>query len=111
MDNPVFESRNRHSAGLAPASAATNATTTRNAADRTAKRIPILAQSAVKWSVSAEQDDALMRPATHHAANRLIIRGGMRVGAIGLAVAFVAGLLVPSAFAQAIPMPRPAPKA
>ncbi|MEH2473070.1 outer membrane lipoprotein-sorting protein [Nitrobacteraceae bacterium AZCC 2161] len=52
-----------------------------------------------------------MRPATHHAANRLIIRGGMRVGAIGLAVAFVAGLLVPSAFAQAIPMPRPAPKA
>jgi outer membrane lipoprotein-sorting protein len=52
-----------------------------------------------------------MRPATHHAANRLIIRGGMRVGAIGLAVAFVAGLLVPAAFAQAIPMPRPAPKA
>ncbi|MDB5564157.1 MAG: hypothetical protein JWP84_723 [Tardiphaga sp.] len=52
-----------------------------------------------------------MRPATHHAANRLIIRGGMRVGATGLAVAFVAGLLVPAAFAQAIPMPRPAPKA
>jgi outer membrane lipoprotein-sorting protein len=112
MDNPVFESRNRHSAGLAPASAATNATpTTRNAADRTAKRIPILAQSAVKWAVSAEQDNALMRPATHHAANRLIIRGGMRVGTIGLAVTFVAGLLVPAAFAQAIPMPRPAPKA
>jgi outer membrane lipoprotein-sorting protein len=52
-----------------------------------------------------------MRPATHHAANRLIIRGGMRVGTIGLAVAFVAGVLVPAAFAQAIPMPRPAPKA
>ncbi|MET0878932.1 MAG: outer membrane lipoprotein carrier protein LolA [Tardiphaga sp.] len=52
-----------------------------------------------------------MRPATHHAAHRLISRGGLRVGAAGLAVAFVAGLLVPSAFAQAIPMPRPAPKA
>ena len=48
-----------------------------------------------------------MRPATHHAADRLILR----VSATGLVAAFVAGLLIPSAFAQAIPMPRPAPKA
>jgi len=52
-----------------------------------------------------------MRPATHHAAHRLIPRGSLRVGAAGLAAAFAVGLLVPSAFAQAIPMPRPAPKA
>ncbi|MDB5657062.1 MAG: outer rane lipoprotein carrier protein LolA [Tardiphaga sp.] len=51
-----------------------------------------------------------MRPATHHAAERLSIRGGTRLGAAGLAVALVTGLLVPSAFGETIPLPRPAPK-
>jgi outer membrane lipoprotein-sorting protein len=76
-----------------------------------AKPIPLLAQSAVKWVPDAEQDDALMRPATHHAADRLRIRGGTRLGATGLVVAFITGLLVPSAFGDTIPLPRPAPKA
>jgi outer membrane lipoprotein-sorting protein len=70
-----------------------------------------LTQSAVNWAPDAEQDDALMRPATHHAADRLSIRGGTRIGATGLVVAFVTGLLVPSAFGETIPLPRPAPKA
>ena len=52
-----------------------------------------------------------MRPATPHAADRLSIRGGTRIGATGLAVAFVTGLLVPSAFGETVPLPRPAPKA
>jgi outer membrane lipoprotein-sorting protein len=47
-----------------------------------------------------------MRPATHHAANRLVLRAG----ATALAAAFAAGL-VTSAFAQTVPLPRPAPKA
>jgi outer membrane lipoprotein-sorting protein len=107
-DNREDESRNRHSAGLAPAWATGDATTP---TPNDAKPIPILSQSAVKWAPDAEQDDALMRPATHHAADRLSIRGGMRVSATGLAVAFVTGLLVPSAFGETIPLPRPAPKA
>ncbi len=52
-----------------------------------------------------------MRSATHHAANRLRIRGGTRVGTAGLIVAIVTGLLVPAAFGETIPLPRPAPKA
>ncbi|WP_299804250.1 outer membrane lipoprotein carrier protein LolA [Tardiphaga sp.] len=52
-----------------------------------------------------------MRPATHHAADRLSLQGGLRIGATGLVVAFVTGLLVPSAFGETIPLPRPAPKA
>ncbi|MBC7586171.1 MAG: outer membrane lipoprotein carrier protein LolA, partial [Tardiphaga sp.] len=48
-----------------------------------------------------------MRPATHHAANRPSIR----IGTAGLVAAFVTGLLVPAAFGETIPLPRPAPKA
>jgi outer membrane lipoprotein-sorting protein len=54
-----------------------------------------------------------MRRATHHAANRFLPGSmtGLRFGAAGLAAALVAGLLIPDALAQAIPLPRPAPKA
>ena len=52
-----------------------------------------------------------MRPATHHAANRPSIRGATRIGTAGLVAAFVTGLLVPTAFGETIPLPRPAPKA
>lgn len=52
-----------------------------------------------------------MRPATHHAANRPSIRPGTRIGTAGLVAAFVTGLLVPAAFGETIPLPRPAPKA
>ena len=52
-----------------------------------------------------------MRPAILPATDRLRIRGGTRIGATGLVVAFVTGLLVPSAFGEAVPLPRPAPKA
>ena len=52
-----------------------------------------------------------MRPASYRAENRLRIRGGTRIGATGLVVAFVTGLLVPSAFGETVPLPRPAPKA
>jgi outer membrane lipoprotein-sorting protein len=68
------------------------------------------AANAVKCAAVAEQDHALMKRATHLAGHRLSLRG-LRVGAAVLAVAFVAGELVPAAFAQAIPLPRPAPKA
>jgi outer membrane lipoprotein-sorting protein len=70
-----------------------------------------LTQSAVNWAPDAEQDDASMRPATHHAAIRPSIRRGPRIGTAGLVVAFVTGLLVPAAFGETIPLPRPAPKA
>ncbi|UZE49546.1 outer membrane lipoprotein carrier protein LolA [Rhodopseudomonas sp. P2A-2r] len=50
-----------------------------------------------------------MRRATHLAGHRLSLHG-LRFGAAALAVAFGVGLLVPAAFAQAIPLPRPAPK-
>ena len=73
--------------------------------------LPFLKQTAVNWAPDAEQDDALMRPATHHAANRPSIRRGTRIGTAGLVAAFVTGLLVPAAFGETIPLPRPAPKA
>jgi outer membrane lipoprotein-sorting protein len=46
-----------------------------------------------------------MRRPTDHAASW----PELRVGTAGLATALVVGLLVPSAFAEAIPLPRPAP--
>jgi outer membrane lipoprotein-sorting protein len=108
MDNPAPESRNRHSIGLAPAlTVATARNDAKEAAGRIAKPVSILKQSAVKCAHSAEQDDALMRRPTHLAAHRPLLR----VGATGLTVAFVAGILMPSAFAQTIPLPRPAPQA
>jgi outer membrane lipoprotein-sorting protein len=48
-----------------------------------------------------------MRRPTHLAASRPF----PRVGVTGLTMAFVVGILVPSAFAEAIPMPRSAPQA
>ncbi|WP_295853974.1 outer membrane lipoprotein carrier protein LolA [Tardiphaga sp.] len=52
-----------------------------------------------------------MRRANHFADTRPSTPGRARIGATGLAVVFAASLLVPTAFAQAIPLPRPAPKA
>lgn len=46
-----------------------------------------------------------MNRPTDHAGTRT----PHRVGAAAIALTFVAGMLVPSAFAEAIPMPRPAP--
>ncbi|UFS75261.1 outer-membrane lipoprotein carrier protein LolA [Tardiphaga sp. 37S4] len=107
MDNPAFESRNRHSSGLAPALAAPAAAGAQETTGRTAKPVPILTQSAVKCAEPAEQDDALMRRPTHHAADRSFLR----IGAAGLVATFVAAIVAPSAHAQSIPLPRPAPQA
>jgi outer membrane lipoprotein-sorting protein len=48
---------------------------------------------------------------TYSSAVRRPIRSGARAGVVWLAAALTAGLLIPPAFAQAVPIPRPAPKA
>jgi outer membrane lipoprotein-sorting protein len=106
IDNPVAATRNRHSTGLAPVLATVDVVLR----SRARKPLPTGAGNAIKSAEVAEQDHALMRRATDLAGHRLSPRG-LRFGAAALSVAFVAGLLVPAAFAQAIPLPRPAPKA
>jgi outer membrane lipoprotein-sorting protein len=107
--NQAIGSRNRHSAGLAPAGAAAPAQIT---VEGIAKAGPLLPETAVNWA-APEQDHALMKRATRPAANRLSlpgsISGGLRLGAMLV----VAVLLVPDAptQAQTVPLPRPAPKA
>ncbi|MBS0528328.1 MAG: outer membrane lipoprotein carrier protein LolA [Proteobacteria bacterium] len=57
------------------------------------------------------QDEALSRHVAHPpAGDPSIGRPRPRSGAVSLAVVLAAALLIPSALAQAIPMPRPAPK-
>ena len=52
----------------------------------------------------------MSRQVTHSSAARRPIRGRACAGAVWLAVVLTAGPFIPQAFAQADPMPRPAPK-
>ncbi len=67
--------------------------------------------SCARKHISGGQDETLSRHVTHSSAPRRPIRGRARIGAVWLAAALIAGLFIPYAFAQAVPVPRPGPKA
>ena len=116
MDGPVPESRNRHSTALAPAvmSFDGNQAVSVPPAQAFAREKAITAQqqSAVKGTHRAGRTRHLSKHVNHPPARHSSIgRQRARTGAVWLAAMLAAGLLIPSALAQAIPMPKPAPKA
>jgi hypothetical protein len=64
-----------------------------------------------KRNTSGGQDETLTRHVTHSSAARRPIHIRARPSVAWLAAALTASLLVPPALAQAVPIPRPAPKA
>lgn len=60
---------------------------------------------------AAAQDEPLNHLVKIQPAPRFAPRSRVRAGAAALSIALLGGILIPSALAQAIPLPRPAPKA
>ena len=120
MGNLARESRNRHSGSLAPPHYPRDGDGVwakpghgqKIDAGYLAKALPDLFESAVKWFAAARQGRALNRHVKHRSGSSF--QDGnrrLRVGAALLAAVLTAGFLIPAALAQAIPLPKAAPKA
>jgi outer membrane lipoprotein-sorting protein len=123
MENSRVESRNRHRPGLAPAGGGLDgigafspgwkrSLSLQIGPQDPAKPVPIRAENPVEQLPTAGQDESLTKQPNDRTADRVPTRcAGLRTAALWFALTLGAGLAIPSALAQTVPVPKPAPKA